>query len=66
MYEWCRTVRASEWVGMVTTFIDHQRLRPERLTELQQALGAAIEALGGTVDARGGTYVRLVRRAKTA
>lgn len=65
MYEWSRALRASEWVGMVTTFSDHQRLGPESLTKLQQALGAAIEALGGTVDARGGTYVRLVRRAKT-
>jgi hypothetical protein len=54
---------ADEWVGMVTTFSDHQRMGPERLTALRQALRAAIERLGGAVYARGGTYVRLARRA---
>lgn len=52
-YEWRCTLSADEWVGMVATFSDHQRLGPERLTALQQALGAAIETLGGTVHARG-------------
>jgi SAM-dependent methyltransferase len=61
-YEWSRSLGADEWIGMVTTFSDHQRLRPERLAELQQELRTAIETLGGTVHARGGTYVRLVRR----
>ncbi len=62
-YEWSRTLTADEWVGMVTTFSDHQRLAPERLGALQQALWAAIETLGGTVHTRGGTYLRLARRA---
>jgi hypothetical protein len=48
---------------MVTTLSDHQRLGPERLSALQQALRAAVEPLGGTVHASGGTYVRLTRRA---
>lgn len=61
-YAWTRTLSAGEWVGMVTTFSDHQRLGPERLAALQRALGAALEAVGGAVHARGGTYVRLARR----
>jgi hypothetical protein len=47
---------------MVTTFSDHQRLPPDRLAALQQALADAIAALGGTIHARCGTYVRLARR----
>jgi len=62
IYEWSRTVTADEWVGMVTTFSDHQRLAPERLRALEQALWIAIETLGGTVHTRGGTYLRLARR----
>jgi len=62
-YEWSRTLTAEEWVGMVSTFSDHQRMGPERLTALEQALRAVIETLGGTVHARGGTYLRLARRA---
>jgi len=61
-YEWRRTLTADEWVGMVTTFSDHQRLAPERLSALQRALWAAIETLGGTVHTRGGTYLRIARR----
>jgi SAM-dependent methyltransferase len=62
-YEWSRTLSAQEWVGMATTFSDHQRLGPQRLATLQQQLMAAIEKLGGIVYTRGGTYVRLVKRA---
>ena len=53
---------AQEWVGMATTFSDHQRMGPQRLATLQQQLMTAIEKLGGTVRTRGGTCVRLVRR----
>jgi SAM-dependent methyltransferase len=63
IYEWSRTLSADEWVGMVTTFSDHQRLGRVRLTALQLALGTAIETLGGVVHVRGGTYLRLARRA---
>jgi SAM-dependent methyltransferase len=62
-YDWSRTLSTEEWVGMVTTFSDHQRLGPARLIALQRAIGAAIETLGGTVRTRGGTYVGLNRRA---
>ena len=61
-YEWSRTLSAHEWVGMATTFSDHQRLGPQRLATLQEELCAAIDRLGGTVRTHGGTYVRLVRR----
>jgi hypothetical protein len=61
--DWSRTLSTEEWVGMVTTFSDHQRLGPARLIALQRAIGAAIETLGGTVRTRGGTYVGLNRRA---
>jgi SAM-dependent methyltransferase len=63
IYEWCRCLSAEEWVGMMSTFSDHQRLGPERLAALQDGLRAAIEALGGSVHARGGSFLRLVRRA---
>ena len=41
IYEWRRTLSTEEWVGMVTTFSDHQRLGRERLTTLQHALTSA-------------------------
>jgi SAM-dependent methyltransferase len=62
IYEWRRSLSADEWVRMVSTFSDHQCLGPERLTELQRELGAAIQAVGGTVHVRGGTYLRLSQR----
>jgi SAM-dependent methyltransferase len=61
-YEWSRTLTAAEWVDMVTTFSDHQRMGAERLTALRQALRAAIETSGATVHARGGTFLMLARR----
>jgi SAM-dependent methyltransferase len=61
-YEWSRALSAEEWVNMVSTFSDHQRMSPERLTELQQALRDAIEASGAPVHTRGGTYAILARR----
>jgi hypothetical protein len=61
-YEWSRTLTAREWVGMVATFSDHQRLAAGRLSALRQALWAAIETLGGAVHTRGGTYLLLARR----
>jgi SAM-dependent methyltransferase len=61
-YEWSRTLTAEEWVNMVSTFSDHQRMEPEQLSALRQALRTVIEKLGGTVHARGGTYLLLARR----
>jgi hypothetical protein len=63
VYESQRTLGSVEWVALVTTFSDHQRLEPQRLGALQRALADAIEDLGGAVHVRGGTYVLLVRRA---
>ena len=62
-YRWERALSGHEWVGMVSTFSDHQRLGLERLTALQQALRATIERFGGAVQVRGGTYARFARRA---
>jgi SAM-dependent methyltransferase len=61
-YRWSRALDADEWVGMVTTFSDHQRLEPQQLAALQEALRDAIAALGGTVHVTCGTFVRLARR----
>jgi len=62
-YPWERTLSADEWVGQALTFSDHQRLEPERLRTVAQALRATIETLGGTVEAHGATYVVFARRA---
>jgi hypothetical protein len=57
-----RTLSADEWVGMVATFSDHQRLGHERLTALQQALHQTIEEFGGIVEATCETYALFTRR----
>ena len=62
-YPWTRTLDAEAWVGMVTTFSDHQRLEPERLSALQRELRDTIAALGGTIRLACVTYARLARRA---
>jgi SAM-dependent methyltransferase len=62
-YAWSRTLDADAWVGMVSTFSDHRRLRAERLLALQQALVDAVSALGGSISVSCVTYVRLARRA---
>jgi SAM-dependent methyltransferase len=61
-YAWSRTLSTEAWVGMVTTFSDHQRLEPARLAALQRALTEAIDRLGGTVHVDCGTWVRFARR----
>ncbi len=62
VYRWERVLSADEWVGLVATFSDHQRLGQERLSTLQSALHATIEGFGSIVHAHCGTYVRLARR----
>jgi len=62
-YQWERTLSADEWVGLAATVSDHQRLGPERLTTLLQALHAMIQTLGGTVHTHDETHVLLARRA---
>jgi SAM-dependent methyltransferase len=58
-YHWERALTADEWIGMAATFSDHQRLAPESLATLKEALHETIETLGGIVHAHGGTYVNL-------
>jgi SAM-dependent methyltransferase len=65
-YCWEDTLSADEWAGLVATYSDHQRLGPERLTVLQDALHAAIENLGGAVRSHGETYALLARRASVS
>ncbi|MDT7725095.1 MAG: hypothetical protein QOI21_1671 [Actinomycetota bacterium] len=59
IHHWERTLSADEWIGMAATFSDHQRLAPESLATLKEALHETIETLGGTVHDHGGTYVKL-------
>ncbi len=61
-YRWPRELSADEWVAMLVTFSDHQRLGPERLGELQAGLRAAIDDSGGVVRSMCGTYAWLARR----
>jgi len=56
-YRWTRELSANEWVAMLATFSDHQRLGKDRLPRLQDALRAAIDRSGGTVRSLCGTYV---------
>jgi hypothetical protein len=56
-YRWTRELSANEWVAMLATFSDHQRLGKDRLLRLQDALRAAIDRSGGTVRSLCGTYV---------
>ena len=61
-YRWPRQLSADEWVGMLATFSDHQRLGRDRLTHLQDALRATIMTAGGVVRSMCGTYVWWARR----
>ncbi|GAA5039532.1 class I SAM-dependent methyltransferase [Actinopolymorpha pittospori] len=61
-YQWERSFRGEDWVGLVTTISDHQRLGAERLTPLVQALRTTIEELGGTIRAHHKTRVLLAQR----
>jgi SAM-dependent methyltransferase len=57
-----RTLDATAWVQMMSTMSDHQRLGPERLAALGEAITSAINDLGGTVQISGGTFVSIARR----
>jgi len=65
-YRWPRQVSADDWVAMVATFSDHQRLGRDRLGRLQDALRTAIMDAGGVVQSTCGTYVWSARRSRTA
>ena len=57
VYRWERTWSADEWVGLVATFSDHQRLGPDRLATLLKEVHAAIESFGGGIEDRGAVGV---------
>ncbi|MGW5360894.1 class I SAM-dependent methyltransferase [Actinopolymorpha pittospori] len=61
-YQWERSFRGDDWVGLVATVSDHQRLGAERLTPLLRALRTTIEELGGTIHAHHETSVLLAKR----
>jgi len=61
-YRWEEAIPAEEWLGMVATFSDHQRLGPLRLPGLLDSLRAAIDSLGGVIHAQAGTFSLLARR----
>ena len=61
-YQWERSLSTDEWLGLTATISDHQRLGPERLQTLLQALRIAIDELGGTVHSHNETYVLLNQR----
>lgn len=53
---------ADDWLGLVSTFSDHQRLDPEQLAALTRELRATIEAAGGRLHARLETIALFTRR----
>jgi SAM-dependent methyltransferase len=62
-YQAERTYSAEEWVGLMATVSDHQRLGPERLAALLDPVQATIEnKFAGVVQSHCGTYVLLARR----
>lgn len=61
-YRWRRRLSGEEWVGLVGTFSDHQRLAPEVLDRLGAALDAAVRRHGGRVQVAGGTYLLAAQR----
>jgi SAM-dependent methyltransferase len=61
-YRWVREFDGMDWTGMLGTFSDHQRLGPDRLSALQQALRHIIDEHGGLIAAQGGTYVWSARK----
>jgi SAM-dependent methyltransferase len=61
-YRWKRDMTADEWVGLIATFSDHQRLGVARLAALQEAVRQQIDSAGGRIQVHGGTYTRLATR----
>jgi SAM-dependent methyltransferase len=61
-YRWPRVLTAEEWVAMLATFSDHQRLGGPRFVRLQDTLRSAFESAGGTVRSLCGTYVWVAHR----
>lgn len=56
-YDWERTYSRDEWLDQVPTFGGMTRLPPDKMAEVQAAIGAAIDTLGGGFTA---TYATVV------
>jgi len=61
-YRWVREVSAEEWIGLISTFGDHNRLPVEQFLDLAERLERAIAECGGSVQVRGGTLLLLATR----
>jgi len=61
-YRWVREMSAEEWIGLISTFSDHNGLSVDQFRDLAEHLEQAIAEHGGTVRARGGTYLLLASR----
>jgi len=49
-FAWSRRYTTSSWLDQLATHSDHRSLPPERLRELLEAVGAAIDSIGGSFE----------------
>lgn len=56
-YPWLKTYSRQEWLDLLPTHSDHRTLPTERLAQLLEGVGAAIDDLGGTLDVRYTTWL---------
>jgi SAM-dependent methyltransferase len=61
-YAWERRVSGAEWAAFAGTISDHQRLPPERLARLLDAMRAAMAPFGESIRVRGVTTALFARR----
>ncbi|MBU3068100.1 class I SAM-dependent methyltransferase [Nocardia sp. NEAU-G5] len=61
-YRWELTLSTEDWIGLICTFSDHQRLAPHSRAALLKCLRDVIENLGGSVRTSSGTFVQIARR----
>ena len=61
-YSWDQVFSTDEWLGLVETYSDHQRLEPSQRAVLLDTLRTTIDGLGGSLDARGGVLLLLAQR----
>ena len=64
-YPWDRALKAEQWLGLIATTSDHQRLPAARLGSLLHALSAATDKLGGTIHTLNQTYALVNRRVQS-
>lgn len=61
-YQWELILSAEDWLGLICTFSDHQRLAPHNRAALLKCLRDVIQDLGGSVRTSSGTFVQIARR----